>query len=139
MTTLAGSAVTIEISTNLTTPSWKVLVCREDVTVTLGGDINRRNTACGQVIGLGPTTFAASGTAVAETAPTSGQISMEDIIALKVNRTPVLVQVWDNGTGAALYVSSSAYFGDLSIGVPVDNAVDFDFSLEGYGAVDITP
>ena len=130
-----------EFSTDGTT--WKTLVCTTDWELTGSNTVNKEDTFCGQVVGVGTPGFSGSANAVAETAPTSGsQVSYEDVLGWFVNSTSIYFRTQDPASGSPgtnFYTQFACYVTGLTQSFATADVIKFSIEWESTGTIDITP
>jgi hypothetical protein len=123
--------------------TWKTLVCTQDWELTGTNTVNKEDTFCGQVVGVGIPGFAGSANAVCETAPTSGsQVSYEDVLGWFVGSTAVNFRVQDPASGSPgtnFYTTFSCYITGLTQSFASGEVIKFSVQWESTGTIDITP
>lgn len=139
---LQGKDLLIQVSTvtaNPTDADFKDLVCREDLTVDFSATVNKRKTVCGTKVGVSDPEVSITGSGVAEDTPTAAQVSHKDLLGISVNTTPVMVRVQHKDDPTKLFIQSQGYFTSLSISAPADDVVDFSFTIDASGTIDLAP
>lgn len=76
ITQIPANDVGLYISTNLTTPAYKEVVCAEDHNLEGSADVNKRKTkTCGTLVSIGAREFTLTGSGVANATPTTNPIA----------------------------------------------------------------
>lgn len=122
--------------------TWKTLVCVTDWTLDGSNTINKEDTFCSQVVGVGTAGFTGSANAVCETAPSGTQVSYEDALSWFTNATAIKFRVQSpaSGTpGTEFYTNFDCYVTSLSQAFTVGEVVKFSIGWESTGTIDITP
>lgn len=122
--------------------TWQTLVCLTDYSVPLSKTANVTETFCGPQTGLGSGTFNPTGTAVAETNPTSNQVTYQRLLTAWEAGEVIRFRVQAPTTGSIgsyFYLSGQCYVTDLELTFTAGETVQFTFTLTGTGSIDITP
>lgn len=141
MAKIDGKDVITEISVDGTT--WKTLICETEG----GFDFSREfteapRTKCdtaetGKVKTPAGYTWNMTFDAIADNAPTSGQVSYADIQGYAVAGTLLHVRQQNAASDAEVYQEGTAYIESLSSAHPVEDKVTFSGSFAGTGDIDI--
>lgn len=135
-TTIDSNDVALYISTNLTTPSYKEIVCAKDHNLDTSKDVNTVKTkTCGPLVSAGATTVKIGGSGVASTTPESDELSADDVAVLNDASTPVLVKLEHRTDPTKYYRAFQGIFTSYSENLPVDGTVDFDYELTSQGTI----
>jgi predicted secreted protein len=143
MAKIAGKDVVTEISTDAGV-TWKKFICEITNTVnktreTTTSPLTKCDTAsAAQEITLLGYSWTTDFEALVDTAPTTSQVTYQDINTLFVNGTSFQWRRQYDNTGSEFFESGSAYVTSLSSPAPVDGFVGFSGTLTGTGALDIT-
>lgn len=130
--TIDGKIVELKISTNLTTPSYKSVVCSIDNGLTGSSNVQTTDTKCGQAKSRGTSNRTVTGSLAANTAPGIGEMSADDMDALFTSGASFLWQLTDGadytrtGEGFLSAYNETANNGDV---------VKADFTIEVKGDV----
>jgi hypothetical protein len=130
--TLEGSVVSLSISTNITTPDYKEMVCAEETSISGSRDINKRKTKCGTDVKISEPEYVVNGSGAAKKTPATGELSANELQSIFDNGTLVLVKVTDDdgytriGQGYMTSYNETANEGE---------AVGFDFQIDIQGSV----
>jgi hypothetical protein len=135
VTKILGKDVTLSISTNLVTPAYLAVVCAEDSTLDGSTEVNSRDTKCGVLKSFGNTSWTLTGSAVANTTPTVGEMSADEVLTVFQDSTEVLFKLEDAAGG--IYRQGRGTFSAYSESHPSADLVAFDFTLEVDGDIDI--
>lgn len=141
MASLQSTNFPIELSFNGGV-SWQILVCLTQYNIPLERAVNQVETFCGTETGLGSLTFNPTGSAVAETAPTSNMVTYNRLLTAMNNSELIQfrVQAPTSGSiGVFFFLSGSCYVTSLTLNFNVGETVGFDWTFSGSGALDITP
>ena len=140
MATIQGTSVTLQLRENGTTGAYLNVVCETTSSLSGSASVTTAVTKCNTITSVAsPTiTFAIEG--VAETAPSAGQVSVENLLSWFQGNTLLDIKYEDpEGTGANFYVQGSGYMTEFGITSPAEGAVTFTASFQLTGTVDITP
>lgn len=137
-TTVGGSELILSYSTNLVTPSYKVVVCKKSASLDASRSVNSEETDCGVFKTFGPANYKINITGMVDTQPDAGEGSWTELLTLFDANTPVLVKLATVGDDP--YIVGTAKFSNLQLNAdsPQDT-LKFTGTLEIYGTVDITP
>jgi len=127
------------ISTALDTPVWKEIVCGTDVSLDGSADITTTSTKCGTAKSKGSMSWSMSGSGVANHSPDSDELSADELIEIAQGTAQVLIRWQDNTTPANFYRSSTAHITAYTENAPEGGTVEFDFTAELQGNIDLTP
>jgi len=125
----------IELSFN-NRATWQTLVCLTEYSVPLSKAANVTETFCGPQTGLGSGTFNPTGTAVAETAPTTNQVTYARLLQAHDNNEVIWFRIQAPTTGSVgvyFYLSGQCYVTDLEITFSAGETVQFTWTLTGTG------
>lgn len=140
MAKIAGSGITLEISTDTGT-TWKTLICEITNSINLNRDTNTSpltkcdTASAAQELTMLGYTWGFDFEALTDTAPSGTQVTYADLLTLFVNGTSFLVRRTVTGE---FYESGTAYITTLSSAAPVDGFHNFTGTMSGSGALDIT-
>ena len=97
-------------------------------------------TKCGTDTAVSNPVYTFSIDGIAETAPSAGQASIEQLLSWFNNKTLLDVIYQDpEGTGTNFHIEGDGYFTEFNITAPAEGSVSFTASLQLTGAVDIIP
>lgn len=122
--------------------SWQTLVCLTQYNIPLSKAANVTETFCGPQVGLGSGTHNPTGTAVAETAPTSNQVTYARMLQAYVDEQLIQYRVLaptSGSVGVFFYLRGSANVTDLDLTLAAGQTIQFTWTLTGSGEIDITP
>ena len=123
--------------------TYQTLVCLTQYNVPLDKAVNTVETFCGIAVGLGPTTFNPTGTAVVEASPAAGsQITWASLLTAFEAGTLLRFRVLyptGGSTGSNISLEGDCYLTNLNLTFQTAQAIQFDFTLTGQGTLDITP
>lgn len=133
---IQGDMVGLFVSTVLVSPQttdWKEVVCAENTGVSGSRDVNKKRTKCGVVKGFGPIDWQITGTGTLNSAPSTGQLSGNDLIALCQNETDVLVKVVHATTSTLYTRQGQGQFSKHTESANTGDPLSFDFTIEIEG------
>lgn len=134
-----GKVVTLAISTDTVTPSYKNVVCSKDdigVSGTVSG-ASEINTRCGVRKSAGTAGWEITGSAVANTTLSGTEMSHNEVAALFQTQASFLVRVQDEGTPANYYRQGQGVLSDYKETASIDGVVGFDFTIAISGDLDL--
>lgn len=136
MATFQSTSYPPEFSTDGTT--WKTLICVQDWEWSGDNTVNKEDTFCGQVVGLGTPGVTGSANAVCDSTVGSTQVTFEDALGWFTNGTKVKFRTQD-AAGANWYMQCDAYITSLQQSFAVGSVVKFSLGWESTGTLDNTP
>ena len=141
MAQVNGKDVIVQVSTDGTT--YKNLICEIANSVPLSRETTSVTTKCSggtTARAAGAYSWDVTGEAIVDTAPTSGQISYEDLLSGFLATTLYYVKVENpSASGTNFYLAGTAYLTSLELTNEVDGLSQFSFTFSGTGAIDNTP
>ncbi len=140
MAQIQGSAVTMQIRESGTTGGYLNVVCETTSSLSGSASVSTEVTKCNTLTSVAsPTiTFAVEG--IAETAPSAGQVSVEQLLGWFTAKTLLDIKYEDpEGTGVNFYVQGSGYMTEFGITSPSEGNVSFTASFQLTGSIDVTP
>lgn len=142
MATIQSNLVPLELSLDGGS-TYQFLVCLTQYNIPLDKAVNTTETFCGIAVGLGPTTFNPTGTAVVEASPSAGsQITWPTLLATFEAGSLIKFRArypTGGSTGNNIFLAGDAYITSLNLTLQTAQAIQFDFTLTGQGTLDITP
>jgi hypothetical protein len=136
MAQVLGSLQNIEIDV-LGGTSYKNLVCLRTSSVNTTMDATTEQTNCGVLTSPSEPQMSLDFDAICETAPSTAQISYEEMLAALNGKTLVSVKISSPSAGAAYYHQFSAYVTSLSLSQEAGAYISFTGTLTSDGAMDI--
>jgi hypothetical protein len=140
MAQLQAKSYPPEFSTDGST--YKTLVCTSDWTLTGSATVTKDDTFCGVFSTPGTPSFQVSANAVAETAPSSTQVSYEDVLSWFANNTLIYFRVQDpkvTSAGTNFYTQFSCYITGVTQTFASADVIKFSLTAESTGTIDVTP
>jgi hypothetical protein len=116
---------------------WKRLVCEDTLTFDLTSDVNPNKTKCGVFKGIEVPDFKVSGAAVCNSAPTSSEISHDEITTNMLARTLKQFRIQDVSTlGSLILLAGTGYFVSEQLTFNNGEVCKFTYSFEGTGTLE---
>jgi hypothetical protein len=140
MAQIQGTSVSLQLRENGTTGAYLNVVCETTSSLSGSASVTTAVTKCNTITSVSaPTvTFAVEG--VAETSPTSGQVSVENMLGWFQGNTLLDIKYEDpEGSGTNFYIQGTGYMTEFGITSPAEGAVTFTASFQLTGSIDITP
>jgi len=140
MAQIQGSSVTMQLRENGTTGGYLNVVCETTSSLSGSASVSTEVTKCNTLTSVAsPTiTFAVEG--IAETSPSAGQVSIEQLLGWFTAKTLLDIKYEDpEGTGVNFYVQGTGYMTEFGITSPSEGNVSFTASFQLTGTIDVTP
>jgi hypothetical protein len=140
MAQIQGTSVSLQIRQNGTTGDYLNVVCETTSSLSGSASVTTAVTKCNTITSVSaPTiTFAVEG--VAETNPSAGQVSVENMLGWFQGNTLLDIKYEDpEGGGTNFYVQGTGYMTEFGITSPAEGAVTFTASFQLTGSIDIIP
>jgi polyisoprenoid-binding protein YceI len=137
---IQGSSVTMQLRENGSTGAYLNVVCETTSSLSGSASVSTEVTKCNTLTSVAsPTiTFAVEG--IAETSPSAGQVSIEQLLGWFTAKTLLDIKYEDpEGTGVNFYVQGSGYMTEFGITSPSEGNVSFTASFQLTGSIDVTP
>jgi hypothetical protein len=137
---IQGTSVSLQIKQNGTTGDYLNVVCETTSSLSGSASVTTAVTKCNTITSVSaPTiTFAVEG--VAETSPSAGQVSVENMLGWFQGNTLLDIKYEDpEGGGTNFYVQGTGYMTEFGITSPAEGAVTFTASFQLTGSIDIIP
>jgi hypothetical protein len=137
---IQGTSVSLQIRQNGTTGDYLNVVCETTSSLSGSASVTTAVTKCNTITSVSaPTiTFAVEG--VAETSPSAGQVSVENMLGWFQGNTLLDIKYEDpEGSGTNFYVQGTGYMTEFGITSPAEGAVTFTASFQLTGSIDIIP
>ena len=140
MAQIQGSSVTLQLRENGTTGAYLNVVCETTSSLSGSASVSTEVTKCNTLTSVSAPTMTFSVEGIAETAPTAGQVSIEQLLSWFTSKSLLDIKYEDpEGTGVNFYVQGAGYITELGITSPSEGNVSFTASLQLTGAIDVTP
>jgi hypothetical protein len=140
MAQIQGTSVSLQLRENGTTGAYLNVVCETTSSLSGSASVTTAVTKCNTITSVSaPTvTFAVEG--VAETSPTAGQVSVENMLGWFQGNTLLDIKYEDpEGSGTNFYIQGTGYMTEFGITSPAEGAVTFTASFQLTGSIDIIP
>ena len=137
---IQGTSVSLQIRQNGTTGDYLNVVCETTSSLSGSASVTTAVTKCNTITSVSaPTiTFAVEG--VAETSPSAGQVSVENMLGWFQGNTLLDIKYEDpEGGGTNFYVQGTGYMTEFGITSPSEGNVSFTASFQLTGTIDVTP
>lgn len=135
---LDGSAVLLSISTNLTTPVYKTLVCAINNGLKGTRNVTSKSSKCGTAKSAGEPNYTLDGSFVANKTPLSTEMSHEAMIALFDSGADFLFKLADAVTPTNYFRQGQGFLSSYNETANNEDTVDGDFTIEVKGSPDFT-
>lgn len=140
MAQIQGSAVTMQIRESGTTGGYLNVVCETTSSLSGSASVSTEVTKCNTLTSVASPTITFSVEGIAETAPSAGQVSLEQMLGWFTAKTLLDIKYEDpEGTGVNFYVQGSGYMTEFGITSPSEGNVSFTASFQLTGSIDVTP
>lgn len=136
-TTVGGSELIWSYSTDLVTPSYKSVVCKQSASLDGSRNVSTEESDCGVFKSFGPSNYKLNFSGLVDTAPDASEGSWTELLALFEANTPILSKFATVGNEPYITGTSRISSLNLAASSPSDT-VKFTATVEFYGAVDIT-
>lgn len=136
MATFQSTSYPPEFSTDGTT--WKTLICVTDWEYSGSNSINKEDTFCGQVVGVGVPGLTGSANAVCDSSVSSTQVTYEDALGWFVGATKIKFRS-QNASGTDWYMQCDCYITSIQQTFAAGSVVKFSINWESTGTLDNTP
>lgn len=125
------------------TGTFKEMVCEETLTIDITNDVTTTKTKCGPFKGVQTPDFKVNGTGVYNYAPTSSEVSYNQVADWQIAKTKVEFIIRNQAFGAivagdALRFSGYGYFVSSQGSFPANDVVKFTWAFEGVGTLNAT-
>jgi polyisoprenoid-binding protein YceI len=140
MAQIQGSSVTLQLRENGNTGSYLNVVCETTSSLSGSTSVSTEITKCSTLTSVANPTMTFSVEGIAETNPTAGQVSIEQLLAWFTGKTLLDIKYEDpeNG-GTNFYIQGSGYMTEFGITSPSEGNVSFTGTFQISGTIDITP
>lgn len=121
--------------------TYKTIVCLSSWNFNGTTAVNREETQCGVLVGLGANEWGFDVDAVVDLTPTgASEVSWEDLLGMWNAQTLLLIRsAQPDPAGTDWYLQGSAYITNVTLTAQVGNNVKFNMTVSGSGALDVTP
>jgi hypothetical protein len=143
MAQILGSTQNVEVDVTGGS-TFKNLVCLRTSSVNTTMDATTEQTNCGVLTSPSEPQMTVDFDAICENAPSSSQVSYEDLLAAMVNKTLVNTRVQSpvgggSSAGTAYYHQFMGYITDLTLNQSTTEFINFSGTIQSTGTLDITP
>jgi hypothetical protein len=140
MAQIQGTSVTLQLKETSGTGGYLNVVCETTSSLSGSASVTTAVTKCNTITSVSAPTVTFSVEGVAETNPSSGQVSVENMLGWFQGNTLLDIKYEDpEGSGTNFYVQGSGYMTEFGITSPAEGAVTFTASFQLTGSIDITP
>lgn len=140
MAQIQGSNVTLQLRESGTTGAYLNVVCETTSSLSGSASVSTEVTKCNTLTSVANPTVTFSVEGIAETAPTAGQVSIEQLLGWFTGKTLLDIKYEDpEGGGTNFYVQGSGYMTEFGITSPSEGNVSFTASFQLTGSIDVTP
>lgn len=140
MAQIQGTSVTLQLKDNGSTGDYLNVVCETTSSFSGSASVTTAVTKCNTITSVSAPTVTFSVEGIAESNPSSGQVSVEMLLGWFQANTLLAIKYEDpEGTGTNFYVQGTGYMTEFGITSPAEGAVTFTASFQLTGSIDITP
>lgn len=137
---IQGKGITLQLRENGTTGSYLNVICETTSSLSGSASVTTAVTKCNTITSVASPTFTFAVEGIAETGPTSGQVSLEILLSWFHANTLLDIKYEDpEDSGVNFYVQGTGYMTEFGINSPAEGAVTFTASFQLTGSVDLTP
>ncbi len=116
MAQIQGSSVTLQLKENTSTGAYLNVVCETTSSLSGSASVSTEVTKCSTLTSVASPTVTFSVEGIAETSPTSGQVSIEQLLGWFTGKTLLDIKYEDpEGGGTNFYVQGSGYITEFGI------------------------
>lgn len=140
MAQIQGSSVTMQIREAGTTGGYLNVVCETTSSLSGSASVSTEVTKCNTLTSVASPTITFSVEGIAETSPSAGQVSIEQLLGWFTAKTLLDIKYEDpEDTGVNFYVQGQGYMTEFGITSPSEGNVSFTASFQLTGTIDTTP
>lgn len=140
MAQIAGSSVTLQIKESGSTGGYLNVVCETTSSLSGSASVSTEVTKCNTLTSVSSPTITFSVEGIAETSPSSGQVSIEQLLGWFTAKTTLDIKYEDpESSGTNFYVQGLGFMTEFGITSPAEGNVSFTASFQLTGTIDITP
>ena len=137
---IQGTSVSLQLRESTSSGDYLNVVCETTSSLSGSASVTTSVTKCNTITSVSSPTVTFSVEGVAETSPTAGQVSLEQLLSWFQGNTLLAIKYEDpEGNGTNFYVQGSGYMTEFGITSPSEGAVTFTASFQLTGSIDITP
>jgi hypothetical protein len=140
MGAILGSSVTLQLKENSSTGAYLNVVCETSSSYDGSASVTTTVTKCSTLTAVSAPTGTFSVDGVAETSPSAGQVSLEQLNSWFHANTLLDIK-YENpeGAGTDFYIQGSGYMTAFNITSSAEGNVTFTASFQMTGTIDTTP
>ena len=140
MAQIQGSSVTMQLRENGSTGAYLNVVCETTSSLSGSASVSTEVTKCNTLTSVASPTITFSVEGIAETSPSSGQVSLEQMLGWFTAKSLLDIKYEDpEGGGTNFYVQGTGYMTEFGITSPSEGNVSFTASFQLTGSIDVTP
>lgn len=140
MAQIQGSSVTMQLRENGTTGGYLNVVCETTSSLSGSASVSTEVTKCATLTSVASPTLTFSVEGIAETSPSAGQVSIEQLLGWFTAKTLLDIKYEDpESSGTNFYVQGAGYMTEFGITSPSEGNVSFTASFQLTGTIDVTP
>lgn len=140
MAQIQGTSVTLQLKDNGSTGDYLNVVCETTSSFSGSASVTTAVTKCNTITSVSAPTVTFSVEGIAESNPSSGQVSIEMLLGWFQGNTLLGIKYEDpEGNGGNFYIQGTGYMTEFGITSPAEGAVTFTASFQLTGSIDITP
>lgn len=140
MAQIAGSSVTLQIKESGSTGGYLNVVCETTSSLSGSASVSTEVTKCNTLTSVSSPTITFSVEGIAETSPSAGQVSIEQLLGWFTAKTTLDIKYEDpESSGTNFYVQGLGFMTEFGITSPAEGNVSFTASFQLTGTIDITP
>lgn len=133
MAEIPGQNVNIYIDLTGVGTTFDQVVCLTEGSLSINTPINRTQTNCGSKVAAGVPEVSISGTFVAETAPTSSQSSLQEILGEAIAPGLIKVRAEYDTDNTKFFIQGDAYVTGFEVNWVTDGNLEFSATFEING------
>ena len=134
---IQGDLVALSISTNVTTPAYKEVVCSENSGLDGSADVNTKRTKCGVIKGVGPMAWTFTGSGAFNSIPGGSAMSAQELVTAAQDQTPILVKLAHATDATIYYRQGQGIISSYSETANSGDVVSYDFTIDIEGDLDV--
>lgn len=140
MAQIQGTSVSLQLRSNSYGGDYLNVVCETTSSLSGSASVTTSVTKCNTITSVSAPTVTFSIEGVAETSPSAGQVSLEQLLSWFQGNTLLNIKYEDpEGDGSNFYVQGNGYMTEFGITSPAEGAVTFTASFQLTGTIDVTP
>ena len=140
MAQIQGSSVTMQLRENGSTGAYLNVVCETTSSLSGSASVSTEVTKCNTLTSVASPTITFSVEGIAETSPTSDQVSINQLLGWFTAKSLLDIVYEDpEADGTNFYVQGTGYMTEFGITSPSEGNVSFTASFQLTGSIDVTP